>query len=127
MSDTFFSRTSFRVAPFPSFLGGRVGIALRLLRRFVGTAFLFQGLGKINLLFSRGVTRPSGSGPLTPATTLRSRAGFLTAALLICFAGSGGSLFALTEAAEESRAAEIIAARKAKIGRLAPEVNSSLE
>ena len=80
-----------------------------------------------NLFFSRGVTPPSGSGPLTPATRLTSRAGSLTAALLIGFAGSGDSLYAQSQAPEESRAAEIIAARQAKTGRLAPEVNSGLE
>ena len=78
-------------------------------------------------LFSRQVTQPSGPGPLTPATTLRSRIGSLIAALSICFAGSGGSLYAQSEAVEESRAAEIIAVRQAKAGRLAPEDNSDLE
>ena len=78
-------------------------------------------------LFSRQATQPSGPGPLTPATTLRSRIGSLIAALSICFAGSGGSLYAQSEAVEESRAAEIIAVRQAKAGRLAPEDNGDLE
>src|SRR5688572_4501951 len=77
-------------------------------------------------LFWRQVTQRSGPGPLTPATTLRSRIGSLIAALSICFAGSG-SLYAQSEAVEESRAAEIIAVRQAKAARLAPEDNSGLE
>ena len=58
-------------------------------------------------------------------TAPRARPGSLIAALLICFAGSVGSLCAQTN--EESRAAEIIAQRQAKTGRMAPEVNSGLE
>ena len=33
--------------PFPSFLGGRAGLALFVLHAFVGIAFLFHGYGKI--------------------------------------------------------------------------------
>jgi len=60
-------------------------------------------------------------------TAPRARPGTLIAALLICSAGSWGVLYAQTEAVEESRAAEIVAQRQAKAGRLAPETNSGLE
>ena len=52
MRDIFYSWTSFRAALLPSFPAGRAGVALLLLRIFVGTAFLFHGSGKIGELES---------------------------------------------------------------------------
>jgi putative oxidoreductase len=50
-SEPGFSRTALE-AFLPSFPGGRVGIALLLLRLFVGAAFLFHGSGKTGELES---------------------------------------------------------------------------
>jgi outer membrane protein assembly factor BamA len=51
----------------------------------------------------------------------------LLTALLICFAGDVETLHAQTSPDVESRAAEIIAARQAKAGRVSPETNSGAE
>ena len=155
MSNTFLSLTSLRSAPFPSFRAGRIGITLLLLQFLAGAAFLGHGSGKTGELrvFAQELGDPAalaaacgqligaillivaplgsaliawtGAVATTRAKALTAKGKRFTAALLICLAG--GSLYAQTEAAEESRAAEIIAERQAKAGRLAPEDNSGLE
>jgi outer membrane protein assembly factor BamA len=51
----------------------------------------------------------------------------LTAAFVICSGDLGSALYAQAEAVEGSRAAEIIAARKEKAAKTAPEINSGVE
>ena len=63
------SWTSFRAALFPSFPGGRAGVALLLLRLFVGTAFLFHGKSNLD------ATTQANPGPKDCASFLPRRHG----------------------------------------------------